>query len=219
VGRVLQDDAAAQEPGGRVDDALLVGTAQAQVGEDVVDVAGALDAGQLLADEQPMGGLGDPDVAGAGGQDDDGEVEARDRLDEERAIRGRGLPGLVDDLDDEARSTRRVQAGEEVAGAAHGTAEPRAAAEDELAALQEGGHLVRLRDVHPADRIAQARGPAQHLGASAADLIEVEDRTDRDGGGDGVRAGLRPGDLRLHVPILQSVSICICRLTLCPWSE
>jgi hypothetical protein len=118
VGRVLQDDAAAQEPGGRVDDALLVGTAQAQVGEDVVDVAGALDAGQLLADEQPMGGLGDPDVAGAGGQDDDGEVEARDRLDEERAIRGRGLPGLVDDLDDEARSTRRVQAGEEVAGAA-----------------------------------------------------------------------------------------------------
>ena len=211
---VLEDNAAAQQLRGRVDDELLVRSAQAQVREDLVDAPRALDPRQLLADEQAMGGLGDAHIAGPVRQDDDRQVHAAHRFDEERTVGLGRLAGLVDDLDDEARSTGRVQTGEEVTGAGDRAAEPRAAAEDELAALQERGHLVRLCDVHPADRIAQSREPAQHLRTGAADLVEMEDRPHRHGCG----GRLRSGRLGLHGTSLQSVMLSGFSLTLCPWS-
>src|SRR5699024_3707523 len=125
-----EDHSGADQLRGRVDDQLLIGAAQAQVREDLVDAAGALDARQLLPDEQAGRRLGDADVARPRREQEAGEVAALASLGAALPVDRGGPPLLVDDLEDEPRSARAVEAGEEVAGAGGRLPERHAAAED-----------------------------------------------------------------------------------------
>jgi hypothetical protein len=170
VREILQDHRPAREQRRLPDDLVGRRPGHRQFGERLVDPFRRAQLGQLGVDDPRVHRLGDLDERHLAVEHDQRDAVPSGRLGQR--VRQPAVPAAQ--LHGQAADPGRRQVGHVVCEQPGVFGQGDAGAQDQLAAVQQPGHVGQLDGVHPADPGAEPVVRREHLGAPAPDGLQIE---------------------------------------------